>query len=91
VDRIQLAQDRTEWWALVKTVMNLWVYMKDGELTGYLRDLQLLKKDSAPWSEQTQRRERTVRSLNLESQSSAQEACSLDRRYVPPHSSQTLN
>jgi hypothetical protein len=24
-DRIQLAQDRNRWWALVITVMNLWV------------------------------------------------------------------
>jgi hypothetical protein len=31
VNWTQLAQDRGEWWDLVNTVMNLWVFIKVGE------------------------------------------------------------
>jgi hypothetical protein len=33
VDWIDLAQDRTRWWALVDMVMNLWVPWTVGNLT----------------------------------------------------------
>jgi hypothetical protein len=39
----QLAQNRDQWWALVNTVMNLWVPQKAGEFLDWLSDYKLLK------------------------------------------------
>jgi hypothetical protein len=50
VDWIHLAQGRDQWWALVNTVLNLWVPQKFWEFLDWLSDYQLTKKDSAPWS-----------------------------------------
>jgi len=45
---IRLAQDGSQ--AVVKMVMKLCVHKECREFIDHLRDYQLLKKDSAPWS-----------------------------------------
>jgi hypothetical protein len=49
VDWIHLAQDRDQWQALVKTEI-VSCLMKGEEFLQQLRDCQLLKKKSVPWS-----------------------------------------
>jgi hypothetical protein len=48
---ITLAQDRDRWRDHANAVMNIWAPKKYGEFLDYLRSCQLLKKDSAPWSQ----------------------------------------
>jgi hypothetical protein len=45
---IDLAQDREQWRALAKTVMNLRGSLKCWEVLEWLRNWRLLKKNSAP-------------------------------------------
>jgi hypothetical protein len=50
MDRIELAQDRDRWWALVNEVMNLQVPIKCGEFLNWLKNAYILKNDCAPWN-----------------------------------------
>jgi hypothetical protein len=45
VDWIHLAQDRIQWWALVKAVMNNLGSTKGREFLDQLNEFQLIKKD----------------------------------------------
>jgi hypothetical protein len=48
MDWIDLAQDRDQWRAPVKTVMNLRVFIKCWEVLEQLHNWQLIQKGSAP-------------------------------------------
>jgi hypothetical protein len=50
VDWTNLAHHRDQWWAFVKRVTTFRVEKERGKFFGSLRDYQLFKRGSAPWS-----------------------------------------
>jgi hypothetical protein len=50
MERIHLAQDMDQWWALVNTVMNLWVLQNVGKFLRSYATSGFLNKGSTPWT-----------------------------------------
>ena len=53
MDWCNLAPGRKMWWAFVNTAMNFKVLLIAGNFLDQLKNSQLLKEDSAPWSKET--------------------------------------